>query len=244
MNFRMQSCVSVLVCAVIFIASRAAAEEGPQELLVESNGRAVAVTRFEAPGDGLRPAVLVLHGTSGIESNVQGYAHYALALANNGIDAYLVRYFGPRSNARCFDCWDAWAETILETTKAIRQRPEASGHIGLLGFSLGGAVAVRSARDPGIDAVVVFYGFVPPSERLRARTEHLPPFLVLHRDADDKVPVRDSQELVEFVRQVGGSAELVVYPGAEHRVSTWDQAAANDALNRTVTFFRSKLISP
>lgn len=234
---------TTLALALAFTAACFAGDVLPGEHVIPSNNRAIEVTRFAAPGDGLRPAVLVLHGTSGIEANVQGYTHYALALANNGIDAYLVRYFGPRSNAHCFDCWDVWAETILKATKAIRQRPEASGHFGLLGFSLGGAVAVRSARDPGIDAVVVFYGFVPPSERLRARTEHLPPFLVLHGDADDKVPLRDSQELVEFVNQVGGSAELAVYPGAGHRVSTWDEAAANDALNRTATFFRAKLMA-
>ena len=235
---------SVAACLAGLAATAGLAEEVlPEEHFIQSDNRTIHVTRFAAPGNGLRPAVLVLHGTSGIESNVQGYARYALALANNGIDAYWVRYFGPRSNARCFDCWDLWAETLLKTAEAIGQRPEASGHFGLLGFSLGGAVAVRSARNPGIDAVVVFYGFVPPGERLRACAERLPPFMVLHGDADDKVPLQDSKDLVEFVQQVGGSVELTVYPGAGHRVSTWDETAANDALRRMVTFFRAKLMA-
>src|SRR5437588_3456062 len=147
------ACALSPACALLFVVACLAGDVPPEEQFIAGDNRAIHVTRFAAPGDGSRPAVLVLHGTSGIEANALGYAHFALALANNGIDAYLVRYFGPRSNARCFSCWDAWAETILETTKAIRQRPEASGHVGLLGFSLGGAVAVRSARDPGIDAV-------------------------------------------------------------------------------------------
>jgi carboxymethylenebutenolidase len=57
-------------------------------------------------------------------------------------------------------------------TTAILRRPEASGRVGLLGFSLGGAVAATSARDPRIAALVVFYGFIPNSQR--ARIDRLP----------------------------------------------------------------------
>ena len=42
---------------------------------------------------------------------------------------------------------------------AILRRPEASGRIGLLGFSLGGAVAIASARDRRVGAAVIFYGW-------------------------------------------------------------------------------------
>jgi|HubBroStandDraft_2_1064218.scaffolds.fasta_scaffold884322_1 hypothetical protein len=46
-------------------------------------------------------AVLVLLGAGGFEAAAQAYANFAIAFANNGLDAYLVPYFWPGSNAHC-----------------------------------------------------------------------------------------------------------------------------------------------
>jgi len=72
------------------------------------------------------------------------------------------------------------------------------GRVGLLGFSLGGAVAATSARDPRIAALVAFYGFIPNSQR--ARIDRLPPLLVLHGDADDNVPLLFGQNLLSLAQ--------------------------------------------
>ncbi len=232
--------ISAIACALVLAASCAAAEIIPQELSVDVSERAVAVTRYAAEGTASRPAVLVLHGAGGLDVGPQGYARPASALAENGIDAYLVRYFG--SGDRSCGCWDLWAETVATVTTAILRRPEASGRVGLLGFSLGGAVAVAVARDPRIAALVVFYGFIPNGQR--SRIDRLPPLLALHGDADDNVPLASGQGIVSLARQLGGRAELVIYPGAGHRYSTWGEIAANDAINRTISFFRAQLIGP
>jgi len=94
MTFALYRSISAIACAMVFTASCAAAEVIPQELVVESNGVAVTVTRYAAEGTASRPAVLVLHGAGGIDVDPQDYAHHALMLADDGIDAYLVRYFG------------------------------------------------------------------------------------------------------------------------------------------------------
>jgi carboxymethylenebutenolidase len=239
MIFQLFRSISALACALLFAASCAAAEVVPQELSVDSNGRAVAVTRYAAEGAASRPAVLVLPGSGGIEDSPEGYARHALALAESGVDAYLVRYLGSDSNWPGRS-WDIWARTVADVTTAILQRPEASGRVGLLGFSLGGAVAVISARDPRIAALVVFYGFIPHLER--ARTGPLPPLLVLHGNADNDVPLQSGEDLIRMARQLGGRAELVVYPGEKHRYSTWGKSASTDAINRTIAFFRAELI--
>src|SRR4051812_1425180 len=145
--------IAGLVCAAMFVASCAAAEIPPEELSLDSNGQTTAVTRYAAAA--ARPAVLLLHGSCGIDINPQPYAHHARVLAENGIDAYLVCYFGPRSNARCY-CWNVWARAVAGVAAAIVRRPEASGRSGLLAFSLGGAVAISSAGDPRVTALVVF----------------------------------------------------------------------------------------
>ncbi len=44
----------------------------------------------------------------------------------------------------------------------------------------------------------------------------LPPFLLIHGDADSVVPHQQSQRFVEAVHKTGGSAELLVKPGGDH----------------------------
>jgi carboxymethylenebutenolidase len=104
----------------------------------------------------------------------------------------------------------------------------------------GWAVAVISARDPRIAALVVFYGFIPHNDR--AHTGPLPPLLVLHGNADTDVPLQSGEDLKRMARQSGGRAELVVYPGEKHRYATWQEQSATGALNRTIAFFRAGLI--
>lgn len=227
----------MFACTIAFIVSCAAAEV--QELSIENSTSATA-TRYAAESANPRPAVLVLHGSGGIEVNPEAYARHARALAENGIDAYLVRYFGPGSNSHCY-CWDVWAQTVADVTTAILRRPETSGRIGLLGFSLGGAVAVSSTRDPRVGALVVFYGFIANDEQ-RARIDRLPPLLVLHGAADESVRLSSGMELVTLARERGGHADLVVYPGEAHGHSTWREPAATDAINRMIAFFRAELL--
>ena len=43
-----------------------------------------------------------------------------------------------------------------------------------------------------------------------------PPFLIIHGDADPLVPLRQSEILVEALKQHGGSAELIVKKGGGH----------------------------
>ena len=65
----------------------------PEDLHVAAEGGPVALTRYAADLPGKRPAVLLLHGSRGIELRPRAYERHAIALAAVGIDAYLVRYF-------------------------------------------------------------------------------------------------------------------------------------------------------
>ena len=217
-----------------------AADTSPQPTVIKGGNGAIEVVRFAAEGTTARPAVLILHGSGGLDTGYAAYAPYAQALAASGVDAYVVGYFARDSKWPCA-CWDAWAQTVADVTSAILRRAESNGRIGVLGFSLGGAVGVVSARDPRITALVVLAGPLL-DEVQRGRIDRIPPLLVLHGDADTSVPLRDSEALVNLARQQGGRAELVVYPGAGHRISGWEKSAAKDAVDRMVTFFRAELL--
>ena len=62
-----------------------------------------------------------------------------------------------------------------------------------------------------------------------------PPFLLLHGVADRFVPCVQSERLSAALRSAGADVELITYEGADHM---WRGApdAAEDALNRTITF--------
>lgn len=54
------------------------------------------------------------------------------------------------------------------------------------------------------------------SPALLIDSDPLPPFLLIHGDADPLVPLQQSQKFVDAVKAAGGSAELIVKPGGQH----------------------------
>ncbi|MCA9013454.1 MAG: prolyl oligopeptidase family serine peptidase, partial [Planctomycetaceae bacterium] len=54
---------------------------------------------------------------------------------------------------------------------------------------------------------------ISPLHQIRAG---LPPFLLIHGDADSLVPIQQSVKFVKAVQDHGGSAELIVKEGGDH----------------------------
>jgi alpha-L-fucosidase 2 len=59
-----------------------------------------------------------------------------------------------------------------------------------------------------------------PSEHIRAG---LPPFLILHGDADKTVPIAMSRAFQEKLRAAGNTCDLIILPGAPHGLLTWEK---------------------
>ncbi len=53
----------------------------------------------------------------------------------------------------------------------------------------------------------------------------LPPFLLVHGDADKTVPIQQSYDFQAKLQANGVECELQVLPGAPHRLSEWEKAA-------------------
>ena len=124
---------------------------------------------------------------------------------------------------------------------AILARPDSSGRIGLLGFSLGGYIAANAAaRDAHIAALAVLYGGMPDATLVRVK--HLPPLIELHGDADRNVPIAKGRQLVALGKSLGTEAELVSYPGKPHGFDFSDtDPTAAEAIDRVCRFFRIHL---
>jgi carboxymethylenebutenolidase len=229
----------------------------PEPLQVEAGDGTIELTRYAAGVAGPRPAVLVLHGARGIELKPRAYVHYAERLADQGIDVYLVSYFtaadhealsanaSARDSREAYEAvrFDGWAKRVGSVVTAILSRPDCSGNIGLLGFSLGGYVAAdTAAHDPRVRALAVMYGGMP--DAAAAHVERLPPLLEIHGDADRNVPLAKGEELVALARRLGAPAELVSYPGRAHGFDLSDtDPMTSDAIARVAQFFRIRLDS-
>src|SRR5215472_14167737 len=225
-----------------------AADIQGKKITLPSSERQVHVTQFKAPGTAPRPSVLLLHGAGGFDRRLDDYNRYASALANQGIDAYLVYYYSDLDDKMMSNGVDvfeqryaAWAKTVGEMAEYLEKQKDSNGKAALVGFSNGGILATgASTLDPKINAAVIYYGTDPWP--LGVRAKRFPPLLVLHGDADQIIPVDAGKELAAEAKALGAPVDLVIYPGESHGFGAdFEKKNATDALNRTVSFLRKQL---
>lgn len=228
-----------------------------EELSIMSEGASLPASRYAADTQGKRPAVVMLHGSRGIELRPRAYQRYAETLSAAGIDAYLLRYMtesdiaalnsgaGSQASRVAYEerRFDGWSETVSATVRTILGRPESSGRVGVLGFSLGGFIAANAAaRDARIAALAVLYAGMP--DAMAGKVTHMPPTIELHGEADRIVSIANGKRLVELARSVGADAEFVPYPGKPHGFDFSDtDPMTSDAVDRVTRFFKSRLAS-
>ena len=233
---------------LLFAPAASAADNSGQKMTLPTRERNVDVTLFRARGNAPRASVLLLHGANGFDSQIANYNRYAAALADAGLDAYLVFYYSPGDWQRLTRGDDvftrrflAWTKLVSDIAADIRKRPDANGKIGLVGYSNGGTLSGGTAAlDPTISAAVIYYGAVPFP--LETPVEHLPPLLILHGDADAIIPIEQGRRLADLAKSLKGKPELVVYPGEKHGFgSRIDGENGADALARTIAFLKREL---
>jgi carboxymethylenebutenolidase len=243
----LRALLAALVLFAFFPALQAAEIQG-KTMTLPATERAVQVVYFRAPGDAKRPSALLLHGAGGFDRRIADYNRYASALANQGIDVYLVYYYSDadeRGMSRSGDIfterYPAWAKLVDDLAGHLVKQPDSNGKVGLVGFSNGGILATgASTLDPKINAAVIYYGTEPWP--LREKAKRFPPLLVLHGDADRVIPVIAGHQLAALAEEVGAKAELVIYPGEGHGFGP-DITRKNgaDGLRRTLAFLKQQL---
>ena len=121
-----------------------------------------------------------------------------------------------------------------------------SERIGVVGFCMGGALALYTAtKNHHIGACVVFYGG-HPSVKPDLPNLHSP-VLGLYAEKDNFVTPALVRELEHQLKKLGKQVEVVIYPGADHaffndtRPEVYNAEASADAWRRTVEFLRKHL---
>jgi dienelactone hydrolase len=208
-------------------------------LTFPSRGKAIDIDVALPPGNGRQPAVLVLHGSGGShdipalvrELPSHGYVtlvpHYFQCTGTSWADVNSIQQHGV-----------TWGKTVLDAVEYAmglpRVDPEA---VGIIGFSLGGYLAIAVAsHDRRMKCVVEFFGGAP--EKFLPSINHLPPTLILHGEDDQIVPVRHAKRLQQLCEEKSFSFEIEIYPGAGH---SFTGALMQTAMKRAMAFLNQQL---
>ena len=199
---------------------------------------------------GKLPVVLVVHENRGLNPHIEDIAR-RLALDNFvafAPDALspLGGYPGDEDKAReLFARLDQKkaTEDFLAAANFLKNRPESSGKIGVVGFCYGGGMAhTLSVRMPELNAAVPFYGNHPAVEdaaKVKA------PLLIHFAAVDERINA--AWPAYEAALKTAGTRYTAhQYAGTQHGFNNdttprFDAAAARLAWERTIGFFNTQL---
>jgi len=232
--------IATLVFAAIALGAYASDENKITFQTSRFSGETISAYLSKPAGDGPFPAVILLHGCTGLERDssamewrgLQGHAKF---LNENGFVTLIVDSHGSRGISTA----DAWTAScvrgkgfrertydVYDALNFLEQQPfVARGKIALTGFSQGGSVIFNSmslsekkGRDRLVSAGVAFY----PDCNYPARpTSYYAPILIIAGAKDEITPARECELLADLVKNTfrdKGSAEieLVVLPDVHH----------------------------
>jgi carboxymethylenebutenolidase len=203
-----------------------------------------------ANASGKLPGVLVVHENRGLNPHIEDVARRValdnfVAFAPDALTP-LGGYPGDEDKAReLFPKLDQakTAEDFIAAAMLIKNRPDCTGKVGVVGFCYGGGVAnMLATRVPELAAAVPFYGS-------QAKTEDVPkikaPLLIHYAEKDDRInagwPAYEAALKANNVKYT-----MHMYPGTQHGFNNnttprYDEAAAKLAWQRTVEFFNKTL---
>jgi dienelactone hydrolase len=199
------------------------------------NGEPVELSalQFRPQGAGPFPAVVLLHGCSGMYTPsgyvTNSYRRWAELLSEDGYVALLVDSFGPRGHR---SICELQKRPILESRERVEDAYAAArwlngqpyvavGRIGLIGWSNGGTGTLYSMRpdrrlEAGFRAAVAFYPGCRTLAGAKTPYRTYSPLLILSGEADDWTPAEPCRQLAAIAQKEGAPLEIVTYPGAHH----------------------------
>jgi carboxymethylenebutenolidase len=208
-------------------------------------------------GDDKRPAVIVIHGWTGIDDHIRDVGR---RLAKAGYVALVPDLLSRSGGTGAFSSGEAATKELYRLgdemfTKDLSgavnylngQNFVRANKIGVIGFCWGGGKALLfTTRSKDLAASVIYYGSNPPNlEDVKNITA---PVLGQYGGADERI-TSAVPKLADAMKQYGKSFEYNVYPGAPHSFNTdtspssYREEAAKEAWDRTLGFFKKHLQS-
>ncbi len=128
-------------------------------------------------------------------------------------------------------------------------RQSGADHIGVIGFCMGGGLALVLAtqRPDAVTAVVPCYGVIPWPDAQPDYAALSAAVLGHYAANDDFFTPAAAEALGEQLRALGKECQIIVYPGTDHaffndsRPEVFDAEAAAALWERTLAFFHEQL---
>jgi carboxymethylenebutenolidase len=203
-----------------------------------------------ASAEGKLPGILVIHENRGLNPHIEDIARRLalddfMTFAPDAL-AQIGGYPGTEDEARgMFGKLDS-AKTsadMLAAATFLKNRPDCTGTIGVVGFCWGGRQThLLATRMPDLGAAVPFYGdSPPPAEAAKVKAP-----LLVHLAENDARINNAWPEYEKALKAAGATFEMHMYPGTNHGFNNdttprFDEAAAKLAWQRTVDFFNKHL---
>ena len=213
----------------------------------QGSGKVRGYLARPAQAGGRLPPVLVVHENRGLNPHIEDVAR---RLALEGFLVFapdaltpLGGYPGDEDTAR-----EAFAkldqaktqEDFVAAVGFLKDRSDATGKVGVVGFCYGGGIAnMLATRIPDLAAAVPFYGLQPkPEEVVRIRA----PLLIHYAENDDRI----NAGIAAYEQALKANKvryQIYKYPGTQHGFNNdttprYDPAAATLAWQRTVDFLK------
>jgi len=200
----------------------------------------VTVECFAPAAEGKFPAVLLLHGSGGLElSTGDLFRAFARDLSSEGYVVLIPHFFEATAHVVGKPFGDKDIPAYLDAVHDAIEFAVASGvvdseRIGVVGWSLGSYLAFfRASKDPRIKALVSISGHLPVESKSK-----FPAVLVVQGSKDKGTPTQRLKDFQEKLKAENSPVEAHVYKGVGHNLDlpTWD-----NVIHRTALFFNKYL---
>jgi carboxymethylenebutenolidase len=211
-----------------------------------------------SPPSGQGPAIIVIQEIFGVNAVMRETCD---ALASEGFFAFSPDLFWRMEPgiditdkteaewARAFELFntfdvDMGIEDISASIDTLKELPGCTGHVGAVGYCLGGLLAYLTAARTSCDASVGYYG-VNIQEKLDEKGKISAPLMLHIAEKDEFVPP-EAQEKIKNDLSGLSNVTLHSYPGLDHAFARqggkhFNQQYAGLANDRTLQFFQQHL---
>lgn len=197
------------------------------------------------------PSVILIHEWWGLNNWVRDQARQ---IASAGYSVYAVDLYRGQmatdadtahqlSRALPHDRAVRDLEAVL---KLVRAQTGNSSRVGVIGWCMGGGLALEFAEaEPNLQAIVVNYGTLPTDDATLAKIQA--PILGNFGGLDKGIPPASVEAFTQQMKALGKQVDTKVYPDTGHAFQNEDNktgynaADAADAKRRTMLFLNTQL---
>ena len=233
-----------------------------QSSMYSVGGQSYTIDRYaEKNGSGKQPVVVLLHGVDGMgtQSGTE-IRKFAAQIAADGFVVFIPHYFDATDGPDSLPIEELFLRRVPRVSSypprvaaavdyALTQPGADKGHLGLVGLSLGGGLAVQYAEAVTagkVKALVDYFGYISDPSML-VNVNRLPPTLILHNKADLIVKiVESSQPLLEALDKSAVIHDHQFYddanPAGHHHPFLPGGLADVDSRSRSVAWLKAHLM--